>query len=197
MAGSSRDLALLLVVSCSLSCASVTPDNEASGAAVPDAVAPSQCSNSSTALPVAALTVEWQEEDTPHSLALRPNGEVLRGRGVVARVVGGCLLDAQGQLLLSVDEKGSVSDKARHRVGGFQKVREQGGASVPPWGKVEALVSQDGSVSAVTDDGSVYYARPGEQAISVPAGVTGPVAQARRTALLLLELRSELSTGHR
>jgi hypothetical protein len=95
-----------------------------------------------------------------------------------------------------VDEQGIVSDKTRRRVGQFHRTTERG-KSEPPWGNVEALVAQDGSVSAVTDDGVVYFARPGEEAVSMPAGVTGPVPQARRIALLLLDMRSEVATAHR
>ena len=157
-----------------------------------DSAVRNQCSGSGPSLPVAALSIEWQEEETPRSMVLRKGGEVLQGNSIVARVLGRCLLDARGRILVSVIEKGDVRDKTERRVGRFQKVKKRRGALELPWGNVAVYVSQDGSINAVTDDGVVFYARPGEDPISVPAGVTGPVAEARRTALLLLDLRSSL-----
>jgi hypothetical protein len=154
------------------------------------AAAPRQCPAAKTKLPVKAVKLEWQEEDRPSSLELRPNGEIVRSGRVVGRVVGGCLLDAQGELVRSVDDEGAVVDQAGKRIGKFQSLT--GGKPVRPWGNTEALVFQDGAVSAIADDGTVYYARPGEDAVSMPAGVTGKVAEARRTVLLLLDVRDEL-----
>jgi hypothetical protein len=151
-----------------------------------------QCSGSGPSLPVAALSIEWQEEETPRSMVLRAGGEVLQGNAIVARLLGRCLLDARGRILASVDEKGDVRDKTQQRIGRFQAMKKRQGASELPWGTAEVYVSQDGSINAVTDDGAVFYAQPGEDPISMPAGVTGPVAGARRTALLLLDLRCGL-----
>ncbi|MBN1611813.1 MAG: hypothetical protein JW940_34595 [Polyangiaceae bacterium] len=205
-----RLVALLLAASCLFGCERVAHDStdtrsadpspgegSAPRAGIPNAAAHSQCVGTTAALPVAALTIEWQHEQTPDSMVLVSNGEVERSHRVVARVLGRCLLDRRGEVVLSVDERGNISDKKRQRVGSFQRARELRTESGPLVPEVEALVFQDGAVSAVTDDGAVYYARPGEQAVSMPAAVKGPVARARRTTLLLLELRSGFVTGQR
>lgn len=153
----------------------------------------SQCRGSRTPLPVAALTVAWQEEDRPSSVVLRPNGNVQRGSRTVARVVGTCVVDSGGRLLVLVDDRGEVRDTSRH-MGRFQRATALPSEleSLPTSAGGEVLVLDDGSVNAVTDDGGVFYARSGEQAISMPARVEGAVPEARRTALLLLTIRTEL-----
>jgi hypothetical protein len=195
-----RLFTVLMTVACVAGCGKARPvlpaasraANATSAAKTERIPTPSVCTDSRAKLPVAAVTLRWQEDDRPNGLELRPNGEISRGATIVARILGSCVLDAQGSPLRVLDEHGSVFDGGEHPVGKFQSSPSRRGKSPPPWRSGETLVAADGSVNAITDVGEVYFARPGEEAISMPVGASGDIAHARRTVLLLLDLRDDL-----
>jgi hypothetical protein len=158
------------------------------------APAPAQaiCDVSGPALPAASLTVEWQHEETVQRLVVAADGTIRARGAIVARLLGACVLDARGEVLRAIDARDVVSDAHRQRVGSFQRrahLREESGETLRVH---EVLASSDSTMTAVTDDGAVYLARPGQAAFSLPANVEGDVARARRAALLLLDLGPEL-----
>jgi len=181
-----------------LACAScrpkaAEPQVDAGRATAAKAPAKALCNIAGPALPAGSLTVEWQHEETVQRLTTAGDGTVRMRGAIVARLTGACVLDARGDVLRAVDARDVVSDSHRRRVGAFQRLadlREDSGTTV----RVnEVLASSDGTMTAVTDDGAVYLARPDEAAFSLPANVEGDVSRARRTALLLLDLGPELA----
>jgi hypothetical protein len=200
--------ALALVLACGSSrprAADGKPDGgrapqSSSGASTPStAKAPARkgCDRAAPALPAAPLTVEWQREEAVHRVSLARDGTVRLHGAVVARLSGACVLDGRGEVLRSVDARNMVSDARQRPVGVFQRkddLHEASGQTVPVG---EVLASPDGTMTAVTDDGTVYLARPGQDAFSLPASVEGEVSRARRTALLLLDLGPELDGAAR
>jgi hypothetical protein len=151
-----------------------------------------RCERSKTVLPIVPIVVEWQRDQTVRSLSLASGGEVLQKQEIVGRVVGGCILDPKGDVLVSVASDANVLGKHGERMGVFQTrdtLRDSDGAAIPVG---ETLMLANGSVWAITPEGSVYSAIRDQPAFSIPATVNGTPWNARRTALLLLALGNDL-----
>ena len=157
------------------------------GVAALDAADSARCSEG-TAFAVAALTVEWQQDDAVHRLAVTSDGRVQHDGAPFGRFQGACLVDAQGRIKNAVDAKGLVTDRARAQIGTFapRAPLQIEGKNVAV---TEAWIHPDGEGLAVDDEGTVYVVPQSGAAFTLPAGVDGEVARARRAALLLLAVR--------
>jgi hypothetical protein len=149
-----------------------------------------RCRTSANALPVVPLVVDWQEEETPKSLALGTDGYVRDHDTMVARVSGPCIDKSDGRVFLSVGADGTVVDEYHARVGVFQKqaALNVGGTSV----RVQEILSLQGRPAIAVDAGGALYLVPSDRPpFSLPGGVTGEIRRGRRTALLLWYLAHE------
>jgi hypothetical protein len=168
-------------------------------------VVAARCGDPRAKLPVVPLEAAHQTEDPTSDpiLNLTADGDVFHRSHLVARISGACVQDVAGGVLASVDARGLVSGPRREPWGAFKRretLKESG--MVPSVG--EALVSPDGAITGITDEGAVYYVGPrrergggGDEASSLPAAVTGQVSRARRTALLLYSLIGRLDPADR
>ena len=140
-------------------------------------------------LPLAQLTIEWQEGEAVRRLQLSPDGGVLAGGRPGGRIQGACLLDEKGRIRFIVDAAGAVMTSARARMGAFrpQNTLRVAGEKVTV---TEVLAWDNGQVSAAVDDaGTVYSISRAADAVPMPAHVDGDISRARRAALLLLGAR--------
>jgi hypothetical protein len=146
---------------------------------------PKECGDERPETP-AAFTVDLAEGARPRRVVVSPLGDVTEDGRTTARLAGPCVLDPQDGLVAAVTG-GTARDGDGTPIGAFEKsalLLVDGGARADG----ETFVAADGSRTGVAPDGSLVRAAPGGPAVGTATRVTGDVAAARRTALLLLEL---------
>jgi len=169
-----------------------------------------RCQTASGALPIAPLTATWESDENEGPvdgiLSLTATGDLRQVSKPVGRVTGACIVDTAGRVLVRVEGSRVVSGRGKP-FGVFERTGSWTTMDRDVVAVGETLRRPDGSSLGISTEKGVLVSNAAgprwpdaavdpRQAAPMPATVEGPVASARRTALLLLALIGPLTLGH-